>query len=73
MSSDQGVARRMALVWGVHSVLIGVLKDIDEVTERACRAAHEEGFARSGDVIAITAGMPFGVAGNTNLLKVAVV
>ena len=39
----------------------------------ACRAAREEGFAKAGDVIAITAGMPFGVAGNTNLLKLAVI
>jgi pyruvate kinase len=73
MSADPGVARRMALVWGVHSVLIGELHDIGEVTEHACRAAREEGFFRAGDVIAITAGMPFGVAGNTNLLKLAMV
>ena len=73
MSADLGVARRMALVWGVHSVLIGEMKDIDEVTDHACRTAREEGFAKPGEVIAITAGMPFGVARNTNLLKLAVV
>jgi pyruvate kinase len=73
LSADAGVARRMALVWGVHSVLTGVLDSIDEVTSHACRAARDEGFARPGDVIAITAGTPFGVAGNTNLLKLAVV
>ena len=73
MSADPGIARRMALVWGVHSMLIGEQHNIDEVTATACRAAHDEGFAQKGDVVAITAGMPFGVAGNTNLLKLAVI
>lgn len=73
MGADPATARRMALVWGVHSVLIGHLDDLDEVTSSACRAVREEGFASPGDIIAITAGMPFGVAGNTNLLKLAAV
>jgi pyruvate kinase len=71
MSADPATARRMALVWGVHSVLTGRLEDIGEVTASACRAVQEEGFAKSGDIIAITAGMPFGVTGNTNLLRLA--
>ncbi|MBV8576054.1 MAG: pyruvate kinase, partial [Acetobacteraceae bacterium] len=66
-------ARRMALVWGVHSMLVGGSDDIGEITRIACRVAREEGFARPGEVIAITAGMPFGVAGNTNLLKLATI
>jgi pyruvate kinase len=73
MGADPATARRMALVWGVHSVLTGQLKDIDDVTSSACRAVREEGFANPGDVIAITAGMPFGIAGSTNLLKLAAV
>jgi pyruvate kinase len=58
MNTNPDVARRMAMVWGVHSVLIGPMKDIDEVTEHARRAAREQGFAEPGDVIAITAGTP---------------
>jgi len=73
MSSDPAVSRRMALVWGVHSVLIHEVQDMDEVTDCACGAAREEGFAGSSDVIAITAGTPFGVSGTTNTLKLAVV
>ena len=73
MGADKATARRMALVWGVHSVLTGQLKDIDEVTSSACRAVRDEGFAKPGDLIAITAGMPFGIAGTTNLLKLAAV
>ena len=73
MSADPAVARRMALVWGVHSMLTGDFDNIDAVTANACRVAREEGFAKSGEVIAITAGMPFGIAGNTNLLKLAAI
>jgi pyruvate kinase len=73
LSADPVVARRMALVWGVHSVLIDNPADIEEITAQARRAARAEDFAKPGDIIAITAGTPFGISGNTNLLKLAVV
>ena len=73
LGSNQAVARRLALVWGVHSVLAGDAASLDEVLTRACRVAREEGFAREGDVVAITAGMPFGVPGTTNFFKLAVI
>ena len=73
MSANPEVARRMALVWGVHSVLIGEVDSIEQVVERARMAARDEGFAAQGDIIAITAGTPFNVSGTTNLLKLAVV
>ena len=70
LSANRTIARRMSLVWGVHSI---VTHDIADVTANASRIALDDGFAQKGDVIAITAGMPFGVAGNINLLKLAVV
>jgi pyruvate kinase len=73
MSPNIAVARRMALVWGVHSVLIGEPGNIDEMIARASDAALAEGFAVPGDILAITAGIPFGTPGSTNLLKLAVV
>jgi pyruvate kinase len=73
LSADPVVARRMALVWGVHSVLIDNPADVEEITAQARRAARAEDFAKPGDIIAITAGTPFGISGNTNLLKLAVV
>jgi len=57
----------------VHSIITHELRDITDVTANASRIALDEGFAQKGDVIAITAGIPFGVAGNTNLLKLAIV
>ena len=62
----------MALVWGVHSVSIGKVGSLEEVVERACNTARDEGFAAPGNIIAITAGTPFNVSGTTNLLKLAV-
>lgn len=65
-------ARRQALTWGVHSVLIPHdVADVDEMVHAAESAALKEGFAENGDLITIAAGMPFGQAGTTNLLRIA--
>jgi pyruvate kinase len=72
LSANRTIARRMSLVWGV-SIVTHEPHDIADVEANAGRIALDEGFAQKGDVIAITAGMPFGVAGNTNLLKLSVV
>jgi len=63
------VARRLALVWGVDSLLIEKYSSIDvllHITEQRLKA---EGYAQSGDCVAFTSGMPVG-AGGTNLLKI---
>jgi pyruvate kinase len=64
-------ARRMALLWGIHAVLSHDVADVNEMTDFACLAACKEGFAQKGDVIVITAGLPFGTPGATNLLRIA--
>ena len=64
-------ARRLALVWGVHAVLIDHLHDVAEMVRWANRIAVIEGFARAGDDVAIVAGFPFGEPGPTNLLHVS--
>ncbi len=66
-------ARRLALVWGVHSVLTHQTTDINTMTDLACRTALDEGFAAAGDSVVIAAGVPFGKAGTTNLLRIATV
>ena len=63
----------MALVWGVHSVLTHEIADVDTMTDLACTTALEEGFAKAGDSVVIAAGVPFGRAGTTNLLRLATV
>lgn len=65
-------ARRLALAWGVHSMVIDRdVENVHEMVDIACRMAFTEGFGLAGDQIAIAAGMPFGETGNTNLLRVA--
>lgn len=66
-------ARRLALVWGVHSVTTRETADINTMTDLACRTALQEGFAKAGDYVVIAAGVPFGRAGTTNMLRIAVV
>ena len=64
-------ARRLALVWGLHCVLTEDVDHVEEMVGRACRTAVAEGFANAGDLLVIMAGMPFGVSGTTNLLRIA--
>lgn len=64
-------ARRLAVVWGVHSVHSTEAPDVNTMTDLACRAALDEGFGVPGDYVIIAAGVPFGHSGSTNLLRIA--
>jgi pyruvate kinase len=66
-------ARRLAVVWGIHSVQIDGVTDVNEMTAVACEVARREGFAQSGQIIVAIAGMPFGRAGTTNVIRIATV
>ena len=71
LTPQLSVARRLALVWGTHPVLGRNLSNINEIVEDACTVSVREGLAKTGDTIAIAGGMPFGIAGSTNLLRIA--
>ena len=71
MTPNLATARRLALVWGVHSVHTDDVADVPAMVERAMACARREGFAKPGDTILISAGMPFGTPGATNLLRIA--
>jgi pyruvate kinase len=64
-------ARKLALAWGVHAVHTEDAHDLDEMVGKARKIAREEGFARPGESVVITAGLPFGTPGATNLLRIA--
>jgi len=70
MTPEAGTAHRLTLAWGVHAVVSADVGSVTEMTNFACWAAAEEGFARKGQTVVITAGLPFGEAGTTNLLRV---
>jgi pyruvate kinase len=71
MTPSMSIARRLALVWGVHALPFRNAHDVAEMIALACEAARSEGFARNGDSVAIAAGLPFGESGTTNLLQIA--
>ncbi|HUK64014.1 MAG TPA: pyruvate kinase alpha/beta domain-containing protein, partial [Dongiaceae bacterium] len=73
LTPNVSTARRLALVWGVHSVHSTEAPDVNTMTDLACRTALSEGFAQPGDNVVIAAGVPFGVSGTTNLLRLATV
>jgi pyruvate kinase len=71
ITPNLSTARRLAVAWGVHSTVSQDVRNIDRMVSAACQAALREGFGQPGDQIAITAGVPFGQPGSTNLLRIA--
>jgi len=64
-------ARRLALTWGVHCVFTDDVSSFREMVTKSINIASEEGFASAGDRLIITAGVPFGTPGATNILRIA--
>jgi pyruvate kinase len=73
VTSREEVSRRLALVWGVETVVVRQPIDTDEVIELSVDALQEWGLASVGDILIITAGIPHGGPGRTNMIKVHVV
>ncbi|MFW8565941.1 pyruvate kinase [Orrella sp. 11846] len=71
MTPYLSVARRLSLVWGVHSTQAPQVCSADEIMEHSTQAVVRHGFAKPKKAILIAAGTPFGVSGTTNLLRIA--
>ena len=67
------VCRQLNLSWGVIPLLIEEKQDADELFEHAMNRCKEEGLLEEGDTVVLTAGVPLGIAGTTNLLKAEIV
>lgn len=63
-------ARRLSLVWGIHCVMCEDQQNLDDMFSKAGEIACREEFAAKGDKILITAGVPIGTLGTTNLLRI---
>jgi pyruvate kinase len=72
LSTRAETARRLALVWGVEPLVVELEPDTDAMLQRAPALAVAHGLLRPGETAVITAGIPIGVAGSTNLIKAAV-
>ena len=64
-------ARRLSVVWGLHCVVTQDATDLDDMVNRACRIVCSEGFGKPGDRVIISAGVPLGTPGATNMLRIA--
>jgi len=69
----EATARRLSLVWGIQSVLTGDPVNLTDMVSKACRIAFDEGFVQPRDGILITAGVPLGSPGATNMIRIAFV
>ncbi len=66
-------ARKLCLAWGTHCVLTEDAKSVDEMFIRAGEIATREGFAKPGEKILITAGVPVGTPGTTNMIRIVTI
>jgi pyruvate kinase len=70
VTPNQNVFRRLMLVWGVYPLLCPESSSTDVMLETAVETALQAGRISNGDLVVITAGVPVGIPGSTNLLKV---
>ncbi|MDU3687291.1 MAG: pyruvate kinase [Anaerococcus hydrogenalis] len=70
---DEKVARRLSVSWGVYPVIVEKAHETDELIERAIVGALKENYVQEGDLTVLTAGIPLGVSGTSNLIKVHVI
>jgi pyruvate kinase len=71
LTSNLQTARRLALLWGTHCVHSRDVSNFGDMVQKAIRIAHREGLADNGQRVVITAGVPFGTPGATNILRIA--
>ena len=71
LTSNLATARRLAVLWGAHCVHTSDVKSFTDMVQKAVRIAHREKVAEAGQRVVITAGVPFGTPGATNILRVA--
>ena len=67
---DESVQRQLAVSWGVTAVVMPAGNNTDEMIAHASRVAEKNGLVSKGDVVVLTAGVPVGVSGTTNMIKV---
>ncbi|MDV7341762.1 pyruvate kinase [Terasakiella sp. A23] len=71
LTSDIHVARSLCLVWGVRSIICADAPDMREMVKTALNVTLNKGIVKQGETVVITAGVPFGNAGTTNILRIA--
>ena len=70
---DEQVQRQLSLSWGITSLLMGPAKSTDELIEMSTALAEKNGYLHNGELAVVTAGVPVGVSGTTNMIKIHMV
>ncbi len=73
MTTEERVRRQLAIVWGVTPCLTGTVDSTDRIFSLCVNTAKKEGLVKAGDTVVITAGVPIGKSGSTNLIRAQVV
>ena len=71
VTANLATSRRLALAWGVYTVVSRDITTFSDMVHKASRIAYSHGFAGDGERVVITAGVPFGSPGGTNILRIA--
>lgn len=72
-TTDEGTYRKLGMSWGVIPLIIDEKTHVMELFEHAVNKAKESGLVDSGDIVVITSGIPLGVTGTTNMIRVSTV
>jgi pyruvate kinase len=73
ITPNVATSRKLSVAWGIHCVVAEDAHDQDDMVERACRIAFQDGFAKAGRRVIIVAGLPLGTPGATNMVRIAFV
>lgn len=73
LTSSEKHSKKLSLVWGVYSIIGKDVRSIDEVIQDSVDESVAHGYVENGDAVIITAGVPVGEVGTTNLMKIHVV
>ena len=71
ITPNMSTGRKLSVVWGVHCVVAEDAHDQDDMVNRAGSIAFRDGFVRAGQRVIIVAGVPLGVPGTTNMVRIA--
>ena len=71
ITPNLATGRKLSVVWGVHCVVAEDAHDQDDMVDRAGSIAFRDGFAKAGQRVIIVAGVPLGIAGTTNMVRIA--
>jgi pyruvate kinase len=72
-TTDPVVCRQLNMAWGIKPLLIAVEHDTFELFDHALQAVEKASYLQKGDLTVMTAGIPLGITGSTNIIKVKTV